>query len=186
MSIYTKTGDAGTTGLYGGTRVSKADVQVEAYGSVDELTSHIGLVISLLTDEKDMVLLTNIQRELYHIMSLLAGGTKDNTQLSDVQKKLTERIKLYESLIDEIEKALPPLKHFILPQGGEIASTVHIVRAVCRRAERAVVRLFSEKNNGTVVTSESRSIILQYLNRLSDLLFMMARNYTNDEKNVRM
>ena len=184
MSIYTKTGDAGTTGLFGGNRVSKADVQVEAYGSVDELTSHIGLVISLLTDEKDIVLLTNIQRELYHIMSLLAGGTNVSTELSDVQKKLSERIRVYESLIDEIEKALPPLKHFILPQGGEIASALHIVRAVCRRAERAVVRLFSEPNNGTVVTDQSAGIILQYLNRLSDLLFMLARNYTKQELNV--
>lgn len=184
MTIYTKTGDAGTTGLFGGARISKADVQVEAYGTVDELTSQLGFAIASLTEQKDISLLSHVQKELYQIMSVLAGGAEQTT--STMRSTLPERISEYEKLCDEIEKALPPLTQFILPQGGETASRLHVARTVCRRAERTVVRLFSDETHGTVVDAESRSIILQYLNRLSDMLFMLARNYTNRETTVRL
>lgn len=161
MKIYTKTGDNGTTSLFGGQRVLKSDLQVMAYGSVDELSSFIGLLIEKVS-VSDKQFLTNVQDNLYVIMSLLSGAPEQNNTL---EKNVIE----IEKRIDEIEKSLPKLTLFILPQGSEASALAHIARAVCRRAEREVVRSFDKIQ------------ILQYLNRLSDFLFVLARFYNKKE-----
>ena len=162
MSIYTSTGDDGTTGLYGGKRISKADCQIETYGSIDELTSYMGLVVSKLKNKKEKDFLVEIQKDLYKIMSFLSGAKID---LSLLEKKIT----LFEQEIDQMEKKLPKLNKFIIPGGNEISSFFQILRVFCRKAER--------KNAG------SQLIIIKYLNRLSDLFFDMAR-FHNKEKEV--
>ena len=162
MSIYTRTGDDGTTGLYGGKRISKADCQIETYGSIDELTSYMGLVVSKLKNKKEKDFLVEIQKDLYKIMSFLSGAKID---LSLLEKKIT----LFEQEIDQMEKKLPKLNKFIIPGGNEISSFFQILRVFCRKAER--------KNAG------SQLIIIKYLNRLSDLFFDMAR-FHNKEKEV--
>ena len=164
MSIYTRTGDSGTTALYGGKRISKADLQVEAYGSIDELTSFIGLVINKLINEKDRIFLISVQKDLYQIMAVLSGAN------IDLKFLFGEKVLTFENNIDSLEKKLPKLNKFILPGGTEISSWLHILRVICRKAERNVVRF----NNNI--------IIVKYLNRLSDLLFVMARNYGKNKE----
>lgn len=164
MSIYTKTGDDGTTALYGGKRLLKSDLQVEAYGSIDELTSFIGLVLNKLINRKDKLFLISLQKDLYQIMAVLSG-TNINLKFLFGEKVLT-----FENKIDELEKKLPRLNKFILPGGTETSSWFHILRVICRRAERNVVKF----NNNT--------IIVKYLNRLSDLLFVMARTYGKNKE----
>jgi cob(I)alamin adenosyltransferase len=159
MGIYTKTGDKGETGLYGGKRVSKADSQIDAYGTVDELTSFVGLVIAKLDFDEHKVLLTTIQRDLYEIMGILANAPTKPTFIN--------RTAEFEKVIDTIDKKLPKLTRFILPQGGEISSWFHVLRTICRRSERAVIGCDS-------ITSPD---VVQYLNRLSDLFFILARQY---------
>lgn len=166
MAIYTKTGDDGTTALYGGKRLLKSNLQVEAYGSIDELTSFIGLVINKLINKKDKLFLISLQKDLYQIMAILSGA-KINPQFLFEKKILS-----FENKIDELEKKLPKLTKFILPGGTEISSWFHILRVICRRAERNVVRF----NNNI--------IIVKYLNRLSDFLFIMARNYGKNKEVV--
>lgn len=166
MAIYTKTGDDGTTALYGGKRLLKSNLQVEAYGSIDELTSFIGLVINKLINKKDKLFLISLQKDLYQIMAILSGA-KINTQFLFEKEILS-----FENKIDELEKKLPKLDKFILPGGTEISSWFHILRVICRRAERNVVRF----NNNI--------IIVKYLNRLSDFLFVMARNYGKNKEVV--
>ncbi len=170
MPIYTKTGDRGETSLFGGKRVAKSDLQVEAYGSVDELTSFIGLVIAKTVDPKQKAYLTSIQKDLYVIMSVLAGDTNKKTVS---EKKIND----FERLIDKIGVKLPALHGFILPQGSEISAWFQILRVICRRAERKVV-LFSVK-----IENLNLKIIIKYLNRLSDLFFVLARYY-NKEKEI--
>ena len=165
MSIYTHTGDFGTTGLFGGKRISKADCQIETYGSIDELTSYIGLVVVKLKDKKDAYFLVKIQKDLYQIMGFLSGAKTDLLFLED-------RVLTFEKKIDLIEEKLPKLTKFIIPGGNEISSWFHILRVICRRAERNVVR------------SNNNIIIVKYLNRLSDLLFVMARNYGKNKEIV--
>ena len=164
MSIYTKTGDDGTTAIYGGKRLLKSDLQVEAYGSIDELTSFIGLVLNKLINRKDKLFLISLQKDLYQIMAVLSGANIDSKFLFG-EKALT-----FENKIDELEKKLPRLNKFILPGGTETSSWFHILRVICRRAERNVVRF----NNNI--------IIIKYLNRLSDLLFVMARTYGKNKE----
>jgi cob(I)alamin adenosyltransferase len=162
VKIYTKTGDSGQTSLYGGKRVLKSDVQVEAYGSVDELNSSLGVLISHLEKTNPYSsFFISIQSDLFTIGSVLAGNTLD-------MKGVVNRVSEMENLIDTLEKELPPLNHFILPQGSPVCTFAHLARAVCRRSERAVVWLF--QNN-----KESDRRIVMYLNRLSDLLFVYAR-----------
>ncbi len=158
MAIYTKTGDKGETGLFGGKRLSKSDPQVDAYGTIDELSSFIGMVISRLQSPDDRELLTCIQKDLYVIMSELSNAPVKTLSL---KKSIT----VFEKHIDKLERSLPKLNRFILPQGGELASWFHVLRTICRRAERKVVGRQSHKD------------VVQYLNRLSDLFFMMARHY---------
>ena len=166
MSIYTKTGDDGTTAIYGGKKLLKSDLQVEAYGSIDELTSFIGLVLNKLINREDKLFLISVQKDLYQIMAVLSGA-KINPKFL-FEKKIFD----FENKIDELEKKLPRLNKFILPGGTEISSWFHILRVICRRAERNVVRF----NNNV--------IIVKYLNRLSDLLFVMARNYGKNKEIV--
>lgn len=163
MSIYTKTGDDGTTSLYNGKRLSKADCQIETDGSIDELTSYIGLVVVKLKNKKEADFLVEIQKDLYQIMGFLSGA---KINLSALEKKVIK----FEKKIDLIEKKLPKLNKFILPGGTEISSWFHILRVICRRAERNVVRF------------DNNIIIVKYLNRLSDLLFVMARNYGKNKE----
>lgn len=180
MSIYTKTGDRGTTALFGGKRVLKSDLQIEAYGGVDELSSFIGFVISKLKDKPDRIFLTKVQKSLYQMMGVLCGATAD---LSEAEKE----IKDFEQYIDKIQSKLPKLTRFILPQGTEISALFHILRVTCRKAERNIVK-FSEQS--VVPTSprlrgasKDQLAIIKYINRLSDLFFMMARKY-NTQKEV--
>jgi len=165
MTIYTRIGDKRTTSLYGGKRVSKSDLQVEAYGSVDELTSFIGLVVTKIKNKNDQVFLTEIQKDLYKIMSYLSG-------MKIELQYLTNRALKFENKIDQLDKKLPQLNKFILPGGTELSSWFHILRVVCRGAERNVVRF------------DSKTIIIRYLNRLSDLLFVLARTYGKNKEVV--
>ena len=134
MPIYTKTGDKGTTSLFGGKRLSKADIQIEAYGTVDELTSFLGMITVKISSKKEQTFFTTIQKDLYQIMGDLAGYHSPIESLS-------QRITLFEQTIDTLEKKLPKLNRFILPGGTELSAWFHIVRTVCRRAERNVVAL---------------------------------------------
>lgn len=162
MKIYTKTGDNGTTSLFGAQRLSKSDPRVAAYGTVDELTSFIGLLIEKIPSNADKKFLTNIQKDLYLIMSSLACGPIKETALKTGVAKLEKKI-------DDIEFKLPKLTRFILPQGSEITALFHVVRTITRRAEREAVKV------------KILPVILQYLNRLSDLFFVLARLYNKRE-----
>ncbi len=172
MSIYTKTGDGGMTSLYGSKRVLKSDLQIEAYGSVDELSSYLGLIMAKINNATDRKLLTEIQTDLYYIMAVLAGSDTDISRLRDKVKKIEHKI-------DKIAAKLPKLNRFILPQGSETAVFFHVARTVCRRAEREVVRYFEEMK-----IENWKLEITQYLNRLSDLLFMLGRLYNKERESV--
>ena len=168
--IYTKTGDAGKTSLFGGTKVSKGHERIEAYGTVDELNSYIGLVRDLLASAAPLgavgppdvgALLSDVQNRLFDIGSTLALDP-DAAKQPWVPELREDDVKTLERSIDDMEAQLPPLKNFILPGGHPTVSAIHIARCVCRRAERAVVRLGATEP-------------LPYLNRLSDYLFVLAR-----------
>lgn len=169
MAVYTKNGDKGKTTLFGGKTILKSDLRVEAYGTVDELSSYIGLLSIKVNKKKDSNLFILIQKDLYHVMAYLALG---NTDLSS----LPTHIERFEKTIDSYESVLPRITKFILPQGTELSMHAHICRTICRRAERTVVRFFysSKKNSG-------QTLIIPYLNRLSDLLFILARAYNTKE-----
>jgi len=175
LKIYTKTGDKGTTSLIGGTKVSKAHLRIEAYGTVDELNSYAGLCKDLLTDKNSSVVLQEIQDRLFTIGSALACDPDKETKMKIPDLK-EEDISLLEKEIDKMSETLPPVKFFILPGGHPTISHLHITRCICRRAERCCVRLESEQN-------EVEPIIIKYLNRLSDYLFVLAR-YTGHLLNV--
>jgi cob(I)alamin adenosyltransferase len=175
MKIYTKTGDKGTTSLIGGTRVSKSHLRIEAYGTVDELNSYTGLCKDLLTDENSKAVLQEIQDRLFTIGSALACDPEKERKMNIPDLKETD-IALLEKEIDKMNDVLPSMKSFILPGGHSSISHLHVARCVCRRAERCCVRLESEKN-------EVDPIIIKYLNRLSDYLFILAR-YTGQKLNV--
>lgn len=166
MAIYTRTGDKGTTSLFGGKRVSKSNIQVEAYGSIDELSSFLGLTISKLTTKSQKLFLIAIQKDLYKIMAYLASAKED-------LRFLDNRVVEFEKKIDEIEVKLPKLTRFILPGGKELSSWFHILRVTCRRSERNVVRL----NNNVTMKQFNNAVVIKYLNRLSDFFFTLARWY---------
>lgn len=165
-SIYTRTGDQGETGLFGGGRVAKDDPRVEAYGGVDELNAMLGVVRSSGLDPSLETVISEIQGQLFTLGAVLAtpGGTKAEAYIPKVSPDWTPRL---ESHIDSYEKELAPLRQFILPGGNPSASHLHLARTVCRRAERRVVSLSKE------IALDAQLLI--YLNRLSDLLFVMAR-----------
>ncbi len=166
MKIYTKTGDEGLTGLFGGKRVSKADPRVEAYGAVDELNSAIGVARAAGLPEASGSLLDSIQSELFDIGAELAAVPEKADKLF-VPVVAESQIEALERAIDESEGRLVPLQTFILPGGTPGAAQLHVARTVCRRAERRVVALATEE--------PVRGEIVRYLNRLSDLLFSWAR-----------
>ena len=162
--IYTKTGDDGTTGLFGGARLPKDHIRIEAYGTVDELNAVIGWLMSTIHDQQIDHLLQTIQSRLFTVGSNLASEPGKNMITPDL---LDEDIKLIEQSIDKMQDALPPLKHFIMPGGSASVSAAHLARTVCRRAERRCVALAHN--------SEVDAIIILYLNRLSDFFFVLAR-----------
>lgn len=165
MSIYTKTGDKGKTGLFGGKRVSKYDPQVEAYGSVDEATCFIGFAGEAVTKREDKEALTRIQRDLYLIMTYLSSGPLASAQIE-------EHLKNLEQMIDRMEGTLAPLTRFVLPQGSEAGSRIHLARVSVRTAERRVAHHLDSKK-----CEHDDFLILRYLNRLSDFLFTLSRTY---------
>ncbi len=177
MKIYTKTGDKGTTALYGGTRVKKYDLRIESYGTVDELNSYVGLIKDQDIDINTKNVLLKIQNELFTLGAMLATPTEKETLKSgkerlNIPKIDSNSVNFLEQEIDKMDSELPQMTHFILPGGHQSVSFCHVARCVCRRAERLCVELKD---------SEDINIdILIYLNRLSDYLFMLARKLTID------
>lgn len=168
MKIYTRTGDKGDTGLFGGGRVPKDDARVAAYGDVDELNSAIGVSRALLPGASFDSLLEQIQRDLFAIGGHLATPDPEKVRAALAKAELgEERVGAMEAAIDAADTELPPLRAFVLPGGTPGAAALHVARTVCRRAERSVV--------GLARTAEVPALFIIYLNRLSDLLFTLAR-----------
>jgi len=169
MKIYTKTGDRGETSLLNGQRVSKSDLRLEAYGTVDELNSHIGLIRDVASCKDYHPLLEEIQNYLFSIGSRLALPASDTKIV--LEELPAEAVQRLEAAIDAMNEELPALRNFIIPGGDLSASYVQVARSICRRAERQVVRLHQE-------AEPVPALIIHYLNRLSDWLFTLARLYT--------
>jgi cob(I)alamin adenosyltransferase len=169
MKLYTKTGDGGETGLFGGKRVSKDSVRVEAYGAVDELNAAIGVILTHLTDADLRERLITIQSALFDLGSELATPADSAVAASGAKLPRVEprTIEAMESWIDAFDAEVEPLRNFVLPGGSAGGAALHLARTVCRRAERRVVTLAAR--------DAVREDVLRYLNRLSDLLFVMAR-----------
>ena len=174
MKIYTKTGDGGETGLFGGARVSKASLRVEAYGEVDELNSSVGWARVTVDDAALDALLNQIQNDLFEVGAEL-GSTAERKQKSAMPLIDEAQVEALERAIDRYEEGPPPLTSFVLPGGSESAARFHVARCVCRRAERSLVALGAE--------DAVRGELFRYLNRLSDLLFVLAR-HANHEAGV--
>ena len=177
MKVYTKTGDTGTTALFGGTRVPKHHIRIESYGTVDELNSHIGLIRDQDISDLYKNVLIEVQDRLFTVGAILATPPEKET-LKNGQPRLQNLgivesdIEFLENEIDRMEEALPPMTHFVLPGGHTTVSYCHIARCVCRRAERLAVHL-----NDIEPTDE---LVIKYLNRLSDYLFVLARKLSHD------
>ena len=177
MKIYTKTGDKGTTALFGGTRVPKHHIRIDSYGTVDELNSHLGLIRDQAINPHYKTVLIDIQDRLFTVGAILATDPekatlkngKDRLNIPKISKTDIERL---EQEMDTMNEALPPMTHFVLPGGHQTVSFCHIARCVCRRAER----LASALNELEPFQPES----LVYLNRLSDYLFVLARKLSHD------
>lgn len=165
MKIYTRTGDKGTTALLGGTRVSKSHLRLEAYGTVDELNSYMGLLCDQEVNKNGLEELRYIQDRLFTIGASLATDPGKEVRNNPVLEEAD--VQLLEKAIDRMEDRLPPLRSFILPGGHQSVSFCHIARTVCRRAERNIVALAD--------VERVEEIIIRYLNRLSDYLFVLAR-----------
>ena len=164
--VYTRGGDMGKTSLVGGQRVSKASERLEAYGTVDELSSHLGLLVSLLPDGDDKAMIMRIQNCLFNVCTNLATD-QDQTVLSPSAYLPEGEIEMVEHQIDDIMKLLPEKQGFVLPGGTREAAQAHVCRTVCRKAERRIVAL----SEVAKISPE----ILQYVNRLSDYLFVLAK-----------
>ncbi len=165
MKIYTKKGDEGKTSLIGGTRVSKSHLRIESYGTIDELNSYIGWVRDLTEKITDQNLLVEIQDRLFTIGSHLAADPENSKmKLPELRE---ENVQVLENAMDQMEEVLPEMKSFVLPGGHPAVSCTHVARCVCRRAERLIVAL----NDEHIVDP----LILKYLNRLSDYLFVLSR-----------
>jgi len=177
MKIYTKTGDKGTTGLVGGTRIPKHDLRIDCYGTVDELNSYLGLIRDQAISKDSKTTLIKIQNQLFIIGSLLAT---DPEKLKDESKRKrlgitfleADAIAFLETEIDAMNLALSPMTHFILPGGHQTVSFCHIARCICRRAERNVSKLN--------VDQPTQPEVLIYLNRLSDFIFVLARKLSKE------
>ncbi len=165
MKIYTKTGDGGQTSLFGGKRVDKDDDRINAYGTVDELNSVLGIAVSFSESDEIKSVLKKIQNDLFTVGADLS--TPLENKKVKVQRTSPEMVSALENYIDEYNEKLPPLRNFILPGGGSPAAYLHFARTVCRRAEREVTALSKKEEIGKEV--------IKYLNRLSDLLFVLAR-----------
>lgn len=171
MKIYTRTGDKGLTSLIGGKPVKKSHIRIEAYGTVDELLSHIGMIRDMVADQSVTGQLLFIQDKLMVCASILAADCEDcGITLPEINDK---DITFLEKAIDEFEEQLPQLKSFVLPGGHMTSSQCHIARTVCRRAERQIIRLSDE-----LFVPE---IVIKFVNRLSDFLFVLARKILHDE-----
>jgi len=177
MKIYTKTGDNGTTALFGGTRVPKHHIRIESYGTLDELNSHLGLIRDQAINEDYKDVIIDIQDKLFIIGAILATDPekailKNGKERLNIEKISAKNIALLEKEMDAMNEALPPMTHFVLPGGHQTVSFCHIARCVCRRAER----LASALND--LEPFEANALI--YLNRLSDYLFVLARKLSSD------
>jgi len=177
MKIYTKTGDKGTTSLFGGTRVPKHHIRIESYGTVDELNSHIGLLRDQEVDTETSEILIEIQDRLFTIGSILATDPekqklKNGKDRLNIPKISDEDIEKLEKAMDRMNEELPEMTHFILPGGHQSVSFCHIARCVCRRAERLSTALYD------IETFDEKVLI--YLNRLSDYLFVLARKLSKE------
>lgn len=177
MKIYTKTGDKGTTSLFGGTRVPKHHIRIESYGTVDELNAHIGLIKDQKIEAHTKEILNRVQDRLFTIGSTLATEPEKATLKSGKERlripKISEEdILLLEKEMDLMNDALPEMTHFVLPGGHQSVSFCHIARCVCRRAERMATALYE--------ISPFDEMVLKYLNRLSDYLFVLARKLSKD------
>mgnify|MGYP000061610325 FL=1 len=177
MKIYTKTGDKGTTGLVGGTRIPKHDLRIDCYGTVDELNSYLGLIRDQAISKDSKTTLIEIQNQLFIIGSLLATDPEKLKEESK-RKRLgitfleADAIAFLETEIDAMNLALPPMTHFILPGGHQTVSFCHIARCICRRAERNVSKLNADQ--------PTQPEVLIYLNRLSDFIFVLARKLSKE------
>ena len=179
MKVYTKTGDKGTTALFGGTRVPKYHIRIDSYGTVDELNSHIGLIRSQEIDATYKQQLMHIQDRLFTVGAILATDPakavlKSGKERLNIPLITDHDVLFLENAIDEMEAALPPMTHFVLPGGHTTVSYCHISRCVCRRAERLATHL-----NDMEAIDE---MVLKYLNRLSDYLFVLAGKLTLEIK----
>lgn len=170
--LYTRTGDKGTTALVGGKRVPKYDAQVEAYGTIDELKSHIGLIRDMSHDTKLKALLLAIQNNLFIVESRVASDSEDT--LAMMPALPTDALSLLEAEIDRLDAQLPKLRKFILPGGHLMASHIHIARSICRRAERRVLQWQAN-------SSWQEGSAQAYINRLSDYLFVLARAIAHEQ-----
>ena len=171
MKIYTKTGDKGQTSLFGGKRVPKHDIRIDAYGTVDELNSYIGLIRDQDIDQDSITVLIEVQDRLFTLGAILA--TEPGNTKVKVPQLINEDILLLEREIDKMNEHLPEMRSFVLPGGHTTVSYCHITRCVCRRAERLISHLSESE--------EVNEIVLQYLNRLSDYLFVLARKIVVDK-----
>ena len=171
--IYTKTGDNGITSLVGGTRVGKTHIRLEAYGTVDELNSNLGFLVTYLSDERDRNFVQQVQDKLFFVGSYLATD-REKTELHQASIISSELVEIMEHEIDRLDGMLPPLSFFVLPGGSRGAAVCHICRTVCRRAERRILTLAEQV--------EISSELLAYINRLSDYLFVLSRKINQDEK----
>ncbi len=170
MKIYTKTGDSGTTSLFGGKRVSKADLRIDTYGTIDELNSYVGLVRDQDVNTKRKDILVEIQDRLFTIGSILA--TEPGNTKVKIPSLIEDDILLLEKEIDLMETELAPMKFFVLPGGHQSVSFCHVARTVCRRAERLTISLNTQEEIG--------ALVIKYLNRLSDYLFVLSRKMTHE------
>jgi cob(I)alamin adenosyltransferase len=170
MKIYTKTGDQGTTSLFGGKRVSKADQRIDTYGTVDELNSWIGVIRDQAVNSSRKEILLAIQDRLFTIGSMLA--TEPGNTRVKIPSLTEDDILLLENKIDSMETGLPPMRSFVLPGGHSSVSFGHVARTVCRRAERLVIGLHEAE--------PVDPLVIKYLNRLSDYLFVLTRQMTRD------
>ncbi len=164
MKIYTKKGDSGETSLFGGQKVPKSSIRISSYGTVDELNSILGMALAEVHTEKTGELLTTVQTQLFVLGADLATPQSNKVRIDRIT---SDEVQFLEDAIDELEVYLPPLRNFILPGGSKAGATIHYARTVCRRAERITVECST--------IEEISPLTIQYLNRLSDFLFVLAR-----------
>lgn len=180
--IYTRTGDNGTTSLVGGQRINKNSLRLEAYGTMDELSSHLGLLVALMPEDSSHASIyeeiERIQCNIFNICTFLATDTRE-TPIYPSAKLNDNEVKTIEDAIDAMNSELPPLTSFVLPGGCKEAAQCHIARTVCRHAERCIISLYDEaypqKDENNAETYNQANVMLRYVNRLSDYLFVLSR-----------